>query len=787
MSIGSQINYKQLLDRHERIRIPMIQRDFAQGRPSEVEVRDTFLGTLKVALEKPADDPSLPLNLDFIYGSVEGDGQTRFQPLDGQQRLTTLYLLHWYLAWLDDAWADFEKVFLAEGRSRFAYTVRPSSNEFFDELVCYRPTTMPGEVPDVAGLIADQPWYFRSWRLDPTIQAVLHMLNAIHARFAASEDLFARLLDAGQPAITFQLLDLHNFGLSDDLYIKMNARGKPLTAFELFKARYEQELESQLEGEIFTLGGHSFDAAEYIARRMDTNWADLFWKHRSLGSNLYDDAFMNVFRAVALISRNPESSQYLGDVRKLRQGVNLPSYTDFHSHGWLDEAFTSTLICLLDSWCGKDGELCQLLPDARYFNEKAFFSKITSDGANLSYVEMIQFVAYSQFLMLHRTHGINAFAFQEWMRVIWNLAVNTSYNRADDFRRSVQGVLSLLEHTDGILTYVAQAEKAVTGFSELQLEEEKQKAQLIQAHNGWRPLIDKAESHGYFLGQIGFLLDFTEITTRCSDSIPESWDISEHVNFQSEFIRHLSLAEAMFSARGLSDPGEYRWQRALLSFGDYLLPSGRNRSFLVNATTEEASWKRLLSGAGRYAKSSRDLLKTLFSSLTTESDMAKQLDEIIEGVENIDSWREAVINCPSVLDYCQRRLLRVEYGHIYLLKRSQMNGAHAELFTYCLYKKLKSGQRKLSSLTADYESVTDTYSEPYIRLSCDRLGVALSVEIGNDGNEFVVNITAPEDTTVAELLARQGFEQAEEGYRRAVDRDSAEDFLRNLDEGVNAH
>ena len=41
----------------------------------------------------------------------------------------------------------------------------------------------------------------------------------------------ARLTDTEHPAITFQLLDLENFGLSDDLYIKMNARGKPLTNF----------------------------------------------------------------------------------------------------------------------------------------------------------------------------------------------------------------------------------------------------------------------------------------------------------------------------------------------------------------------------------------------------------------------------------------------------------------------------------------------------------------------------------------------------------------------------
>ena len=43
MSLGSQVIYKGLLRRHERIRIPMIQRDYAQGRQEEEEVREEFL------------------------------------------------------------------------------------------------------------------------------------------------------------------------------------------------------------------------------------------------------------------------------------------------------------------------------------------------------------------------------------------------------------------------------------------------------------------------------------------------------------------------------------------------------------------------------------------------------------------------------------------------------------------------------------------------------------------------------------------------------------------------
>jgi len=737
MSFGSQINYKQLLERHERIRVPMIQRDYAQGRPSEKEVREEFLKTLKDALCKPADDPSLPLNLDFIYGSVEGNELTRFLPLDGQQRLTTLFLLHWYLAWKDDQWTVFEQLFLAEGHSRFAYSVRPSSNEFFDQLVSYRPALFPEDVQDLAALIADQPWYFRSWRLDPTIQAVLHMLDAIHDKFCESDGLFARLLDKDQPAITFQLLDLENFGLSDDLYIKMNARGKPLTAFETFKARYEQELASQFQGETFSIGEQTFGGADYIARRMDTAWSDLLWKHRGTGTNLYDNAFMNVFRAVALITRNPESPEYLRDFTKLRTGINPPSYTDFHSYNWLNEEFTRTIMHLLDSWCGSGGSLHRLLPDGRYLDEKALFDRIMSNGANLSYVELVQLTGYALFIVKHQD-GIDCVAFQEWMRVIQNLCVNTGYNRPDDFRRSVRGLVGLIEHSSNILEHFAQAEKPTTGFSEPQVAEEKLKAQLILANDGWRKHIDRAEGHGYFRGQIGFLLDFAGLATKMSESEPGNWDASEHVDFQGAFERYLVLAETMFSANGLIDHGGYRWQRALLSLGDYHLPSGRNRSFLVNSVTEEASWKRLLSGSGNRAATARNILKSLLQKLVPDTDISEQLDNIIAGADPLDPWRKAMIDCPAVFDYCERNSIRVdEYGTIYLLKRSQMNGAHAELFTFCLHDNLQSlaqngGLTPLKLM--EYYFSKETAIEPGIRFdwSGDKVGY-FDLEGGKDG------------------------------------------------------
>ncbi|GAH65015.1 unnamed protein product, partial [marine sediment metagenome] len=203
------------------------------------------------------------------------------------------------------------------------------------------------------------------------------------------------------------------------------------TAFETFKARYEQGLKSQFAGRTFDLAGQPFGAAEYVARRMDTAWTDLFWKLRDPKSHLYDEALMNVFRAVALITRRPDDENYVDDVARLRNGWNAPSHTDFHAHGWLDESFTLAIIHLLDSWSAKTGTLSGLLPDIRYFDEKAFFDEVALNGANLSYTEIAQFAAYVGFIANYHD-SIDAAAFQEWMRIIYNLSVNTIYNRAKD-------------------------------------------------------------------------------------------------------------------------------------------------------------------------------------------------------------------------------------------------------------------------------------------------------------------------------------------------------------------
>ena len=106
---------------NRKIVIPIIQRDYAQGRIGKEKLREKFLKDLKKAL----DDNEI-LKLDFVYGNIENNC---FNPLDGQQRFTTLWLLHWYIAFKAGTLKDNEATF-----KNFTYETRTSSREFCNKL-----------------------------------------------------------------------------------------------------------------------------------------------------------------------------------------------------------------------------------------------------------------------------------------------------------------------------------------------------------------------------------------------------------------------------------------------------------------------------------------------------------------------------------------------------------------------------------------------------------------------------------------------------------------------------
>ncbi|NLJ81444.1 MAG: DUF262 domain-containing protein [Firmicutes bacterium] len=247
-------NFVELLSKF-KVEIPIMQRDYAQGRQGKKirRVRENFLTALFGALKEAGQ----PLKLDFIYGAKQErkDDKPLFIPLDGQQRLTTLFLLHWYGAVKEGCLEEVRDLL-----SNFTYETRHSSRVFCQEIIKFQPGSLEGSLREV---IQDQPWFFSSWQHDPTIQSMLVMIDAIQAKDGEEmvDSLWKSLTEDDK--ISFYLLPMDQLSKPDDLYIKMNSRGKELTEFEYFKSRFSEFLAGSLKEE--------FDG------KVDQVWSDLFW------------------------------------------------------------------------------------------------------------------------------------------------------------------------------------------------------------------------------------------------------------------------------------------------------------------------------------------------------------------------------------------------------------------------------------------------------------------------------------------------------------------------------
>jgi len=720
-------------DEWNGIVVPIIQRDYAQGRPTEYEVRERFLRALRDALVRSLDDVKDPLDLDFVYGYQPGNSR-HFIPIDGQQRLTTLFLLHWYLATLDHERQHFRSFAIDGERSRFKYEVRESSEDFFNGLIqAYvdLDSLLPsdsGNNNSLSKTLRNEPWFFLSWDLDPTVRSCLTMLDAIHCQFHERRGLYRRLVNNDRPAITFRFLNLRKFGLGDELYIKMNARGRALTKFEEFKSELEGFIRKNPQLADQRHPRTKLPFYEHVGHQFDTVWTNLFWKlirdeqQQSLESadsqwtRSLDPQMFNVVRSIALTVYEPfditgnqtkRSEQALED---LHNGV-VTSFQGYLDNQAANERFVRALMDLMDYWsdsdCGSSGQ-CELrtwLPRRDYYDEDLMFQTIRTDRPKrpndnnkpkntVTYRDHVRFASYCSYLLSGKDRESG---FDEWMRVISNLANNTPIESGEQLRRALVSLRRLLSAgADSLLEHLAEGGE-VDFFLKQQVREERLKAQLILRDDGWRQLIEMAEIHPYFLGQIEFVFAFSGLLDKWLPRERCTWSTNKDQELQQAFRETWQKVVLLFPVEGgggLSPAPNFLWERALLSRGDYLLSAHSNRSLLINQH-RDVSWKRLLRAdlddADRAAK--RKLVWEVLSNLDP-GDLEGSLQRVIdEGVQQTgdgsEEWRKVLVDHPEMLRYCQKRWMRWESdGRIYLLRLLQRR-EHRGLHTWHLYLQLK--------------------------------------------------------------------------------------------------
>lgn len=501
-----------------KIAIPLIQRDYAQGRiDNDVNrVRSRFLDSLYKAITEE------PITLDFVYGDIDEKGT--MTPLDGQQRLTTLFLLHWYAAKKENISED-KYAFL----SKFSYETRYSARYFCAELVKFTPSF---EI-ELSSDIMNQAWFPFDWKNDPTISSMLVMLDAIDERFKDVPDIWNRLENK---AITFYFLPIKDMGLTDELYIKMNSRGKPLTLFEHFKA--------ELEREIRTLDEKTGqNVTNRIIEKIDKAWTDLLWNYRNSGAgdaedNIIDDEFLRYFKFVCdiICYRNGKSPQgYSSDVFDL-----LRLY--FSAEDESTSANITTLESFFDCWCNINGysnpteflesfmsythEPGKIIVDSRYkvdIFEDCIHSYADKTGRTRQFPLNRIVLLYAITVYLQHQSEIAYSDFVRRIRIVNNLIQNSEDEVSDRLDRN--RIPAIIQAVDAIILTGAIDDSIENNFNVNQIQEEKEKAEFLANNPARADEVFELEDHDMLKGQIGIVgLDNLSFGLRFASLFTCSWD-----------------------------------------------------------------------------------------------------------------------------------------------------------------------------------------------------------------------------------------------------------------------
>lgn len=494
---------------NQTILIPRLQREYVQG--NREDVISPFLDDL---LKSNAE-------LTYIYG-YEEDGC--FVPVDGQQRLTTLWLLHVYVA------SKIGK--LPELGVKLKFLSREFANDFCSRLLEHMPKLLQVVSPseDLAKFIKDENWFISSWNSSPTVKNMLKTLRYIHqkAPLMKLEDFWNT--QNTNTNIVFSYLEMKaDDGLDDDIYVKMNGRGRPLSSFENLKAWMDERLPNSISDD--------------WQKKMDNHWTNLFWTNRNRNQDLaeeIDDEQMYCFCNLSLIYWHRHADKLLHNIIELKENPYL--YEELLEALHCEESKQEPIDVfgkLCDKW--QKGEMLhlvwldrlklfpvelfqfihnsldQLCNTCQSINSLGvFFGTIDTDEESTLYHLSMTNGTYDRTLPL--LYALLAYSkhqlcsLKDWMRTIRNLVLNTDigskkiaeiFECIDRFaetigKRNVYEVLAPNDKTEKV-------KSLLSAFDDVQIEEEIKKAD--KKYIALRDEMLKLENNSFFRGRIKCIFD----------------------------------------------------------------------------------------------------------------------------------------------------------------------------------------------------------------------------------------------------------------------------------------
>lgn len=543
----------------DKVKIPKIQRPYAQGRTlaTETYIRKNFLSDIFNAL---TEDKELELN--FIYGSITSEGAHNvLELLDGQQRLTTLFLLYWYLATRELEPGREEDRRCRKCLVNFYYETRTTSSDFCRHLADFH-CDLSKNLPSIE-IKNDIRWYFQIFNQDSTIVSMLEMLDDIHRKYESlpeeNRGLYSRLKN-----ISFYVLPLQKFHLTEELYIKMNARGLQLSPFDNFKAGLigfisdKKRPEFMAPREIESVAKKkALPFCLDFASKIDTKWIDLFWHSPKSQDNLFDEgkqatntyeqaylSFFNRFFAYKYFLTVQDLS--LEKVQKdmtlkffyeqaddaLLKNLNI-SFEPFHDVLESNPDMVFEIETVLNTFYDHLEEIKKTLTPS-WGTKPYAVDTMLSKYTKFQHDDFIVLSAILSFIIAHK--GFDAERFNNWMRVVHNIVENTNIDGLVPTGRLVQLI-------DGLAKHVAKNSSFFEGVSSYKdagettrpiraLEEEITKAALIFQNPKWLPTFKSVEKDKFLKGAVGLLY---------ADGID-----------CEEFLRRHALVQEMFCENGIT-------------------------------------------------------------------------------------------------------------------------------------------------------------------------------------------------------------------------------------------
>lgn len=550
-----------LLSRY-RVVIPGIQRHYVQGanNPKAESVRKQFIKEIFTAIEEKQNE----FNLHFIYGPINTDGEDSFVPVDGQQRLTTLWLIARYAA---EKAEPSDRKDLLSLLSRFTYEDRINAKRFCQALTCENSRWDITQDPNPDILCQD--WFVDYWKEDETVASMIRMLSTIHEEWYKHQDTITAddVLEAIASQIRFEL-KIDAFG--DDIYMKMNARGLQLTQWENFKGKFSESL------------------SEDIKERWDKEMEELsnrFFHCSGEQHELPDNAFFALYARIMAYEARKSVVDCGNGIKELAaythnawRQIELPfvPYSDF-SGITNNESVAKTCVKMLKTVLDHYKKAVPYFGDRTLF--ETFFHPKNKNDLDFT------LCCYEYF---EKFNNIETKDFLKALRLMWNILENVyRQDEKPDYR--VKLVKKFIDLGDQTLYYPQIKGKIIDSNAPEQAKEEAEKAiqmncndqsmpsdwneERLGTWSNWNDAIEKAEEFAFFHGSIRFL-----------------YRNSNGKNTWENFATKLSNCMDLFTKDGLSEEKKVKANQVLISHCKEWDDIRREPVF----DTKKESWKQVL-------------------------------------------------------------------------------------------------------------------------------------------------------------------------------------------------